>query len=68
MDLEVLLDDQLAQEAALEQDLAGGGFRVEEKSTFLHHDAALCPEILRDSAGDLVVLQINVRAATLAHR
>jgi hypothetical protein len=59
--------DEFAQEFSLDDRVSHQHFRVEDVALLFHDKEAFGPKILRDRAGDVIVPQIHVVAAPLAH-
>ena len=58
---------ELAEELALEDGFTRDGVGVEQAACLLQDDPALGAEVFRERVGDVVILQIHMSAATLAH-
>src|SRR5713101_5500699 len=67
MDFQGALGRPLPQQPPLEDAFAGDRVRVEEKASGFDQEAAFGPEVFGNGVGNLVVPQIHVAAAPLAH-
>jgi len=67
VDFKRALGGKLPQQSALENDFSADGIGVEKKTALFDDKSALGLEILGDGIGDLVIAQVHVAAAPLAH-
>src|SRR5436305_14621462 len=67
VNLQRALGGQLAEQPALEDGFADDGIGVEEKAAFFDDEAPFGFEMLGGCVGDLIVPQVDVAAAPLAH-